>query len=142
MRIYTQTKGLDGAKEACRASPEAFAWPALYLGSRRATAHRDELARLAENLLSEPTVRNLWRQQLSLTRIFDWLEEFPADTWQDRRLLSGCDDLGSGWGPQGPRVPKLPNCSRRSPRWTTTRRASRVLFGVSDDPYLRIDPAY
>lgn len=64
-------------------------------------AHRDELACLAENLLSEPTVRNLWRQQLSLTRIFDWLEGFPADTWQDRWLLSGSDDLGSGWGPQG-----------------------------------------
>ncbi|WP_147286039.1 hypothetical protein, partial [Streptomyces corynorhini] len=31
------------------------------LGSGRATAHRDELTRLAENLLSEPTVRNLWR---------------------------------------------------------------------------------
>ncbi|MEU0119992.1 hypothetical protein ABZ137_41720 [Streptomyces bobili] len=70
-------------------------------GSGRATAHRDELARLAENLLSEPTVRNLWRQQLSLTRIFDWLEGFPADTWQDRWLLSGSDDLGSGWGPRG-----------------------------------------
>ncbi|MDX2758407.1 tyrosine-type recombinase/integrase [Streptomyces europaeiscabiei] len=70
-------------------------------GSGRETAHRDELARLAESLLSEPTVRNLWRQQLSLTRIFDWLEGFPADTWQDRWLLSGSDDLGSGWGPQG-----------------------------------------
>ncbi|MGW0825537.1 hypothetical protein [Streptomyces sp. NPDC002845] len=70
-------------------------------GSGRETAHRDELARLAESLLSEPTVRNLWRQQLSLTRIFDWLEGFPADTWQDRWLLSGSDDLGSGWGPRG-----------------------------------------
>ncbi|WP_329359290.1 hypothetical protein [Streptomyces sp. NBC_01483] len=69
--------------------------------SERATAHCDELARLAENLLREATVHNLWRQQLSLTRIFDWLEEFPADTWQDRWLLSGSDDLGSGWGPQG-----------------------------------------
>ncbi|MFD7541361.1 tyrosine-type recombinase/integrase [Streptomyces sp. NPDC059819] len=71
------------------------------LGSGQATAHRDELTRLAENLLSEPTVRNLWRQQLSLTRVFDWLEGFPADNWQDRWLLSGSDDLGSGWGPQG-----------------------------------------
>ncbi|MFI5753570.1 hypothetical protein ACIBBE_49355, partial [Streptomyces sp. NPDC051644] len=70
-------------------------------GSGRETSHRDELARLAEGLLSEPTVRNLWRQQLSLTRMFDWLEGFPADTWQDRWLLSGSDDLGSGWGPQG-----------------------------------------
>ncbi|MEU8893423.1 hypothetical protein [Streptomyces sp. NPDC048442] len=70
----------------------------MALGSGRAMAHRDELARLAENLLSEPTVRNLWRRQLSLTRIFDWLEGFPADTWQDRWLLSGSDDLGSDCG--------------------------------------------
>ncbi|MGW2183999.1 hypothetical protein ACWCXX_39750 [Streptomyces sp. NPDC001732] len=42
-------------------------------GSGREKAHRDELARLAENLLIEPTGRNLWRQQLSLRRIFDWL---------------------------------------------------------------------
>ncbi|WP_406136832.1 hypothetical protein [Streptomyces sp. NBC_01089] len=69
--------------------------------SERATAHRDELASLAESLQREPTVRNLWRQQLSLTRIFDWLDGFPADTWQNRWLLSGSDDLGSGWGPQG-----------------------------------------
>jgi len=29
------------------------------------------------------------------------LESFPADTWQDRWLLSGSDDQGGGWGPQG-----------------------------------------
>jgi hypothetical protein len=40
-------------------------------GSGRETAHRDELAHPAEGLLSESTARNLWRQQLSLTRIFD-----------------------------------------------------------------------
>ncbi|WP_179381991.1 hypothetical protein [Streptomyces sp. SA15] len=62
----------------------------------------DELALLAKCLLSEPTDRNLWRQQLSLTRVLDWLEEFPADTWQDRWLLSGSDDQGSTWGATGP----------------------------------------
>lgn len=31
-RIFVRTKGLGGAKEACPASPEAFAWLALYLG--------------------------------------------------------------------------------------------------------------
>lgn len=31
-RIYVASKGLGGAKEACPASPEAFAWLALYLG--------------------------------------------------------------------------------------------------------------
>ena len=31
-RIYVRAKGLGGAKQACPASPEAFAWLALYLG--------------------------------------------------------------------------------------------------------------
>jgi integrase len=31
-RIFVRTKGLDGVKQACPASPEAFAWLALYLG--------------------------------------------------------------------------------------------------------------
>lgn len=31
-RIYVQTKGLGGIKQACPAAPEAFAWLALYLG--------------------------------------------------------------------------------------------------------------
>ncbi len=31
-RIYVQSKGLGGAKQACPASPETFAWLALYLG--------------------------------------------------------------------------------------------------------------
>jgi integrase/recombinase XerC len=31
-RIYLWSKGLGGAKQACPASPEAFAWLALYLG--------------------------------------------------------------------------------------------------------------
>lgn len=31
-RIWVQTKGLGGAKQACPASPEAFGWLALYLG--------------------------------------------------------------------------------------------------------------
>jgi integrase len=31
-RIYVRSKGLGGAKQACPASPEAFAWMTLYLG--------------------------------------------------------------------------------------------------------------
>lgn len=31
-RIFVQSKGLGGVKQACPASPEAFAWLALYLG--------------------------------------------------------------------------------------------------------------
>lgn len=75
--------------------------PSTGISNERAAAPRDELALLANCLLSEPTDRDLWRQQLSLTRVLDWLEGFPADTWQDRWLLSGSDDQGSAWGPQG-----------------------------------------
>ncbi|MFD9428216.1 MULTISPECIES: site-specific integrase [unclassified Streptomyces] len=39
-RIYVQTKGLGGEKEACPASPEAFAWLALYLGELAQDGHR------------------------------------------------------------------------------------------------------
>jgi integrase len=41
-RIYVQTKGLGGAKEACPASPEAFSWLALYLGELAEEGHRPE----------------------------------------------------------------------------------------------------
>ena len=41
-RIYVRTKGLGGAKEACPAAPEAFAWLALYLGELADAGHRPE----------------------------------------------------------------------------------------------------
>jgi integrase len=41
-RIYVQTKGLGGAKEACPAAPEAYAWLALYLGELVDDGHRPE----------------------------------------------------------------------------------------------------
>jgi integrase len=41
-RIYVQTKGLGGIKQACPASPEAFAWLALYLGELADEGHRPE----------------------------------------------------------------------------------------------------
>lgn len=39
-RIYVRSKGLGGAKQACPASPEAFAWLALYLGELAQEGHR------------------------------------------------------------------------------------------------------
>ncbi|WP_165969419.1 site-specific integrase [Actinomadura sp. KC06] len=39
-RIFVQTKGLNGIKQACPASPEAFEWLALYLGELAALGHR------------------------------------------------------------------------------------------------------
>ncbi len=41
-RIYVQTKGLGGIREACPAAPEAFAWLALYLGELADDGHRPE----------------------------------------------------------------------------------------------------
>ncbi len=41
-RIYVRTKGLGGAKEACPAAPEAFAWLALYLAELADEGHRPE----------------------------------------------------------------------------------------------------
>jgi integrase len=41
-KIYVQTNGLGGVKEACPAAPEAFAWLALYLGELAAEGHRPE----------------------------------------------------------------------------------------------------
>jgi integrase/recombinase XerC len=39
-RIWVRTKGLGGVKQACPASPEAFAWLALYLGELADEGHR------------------------------------------------------------------------------------------------------
>src|SRR5207249_1228393 len=39
-RIYVQTKGLAGVRQACPACPEAFAWLALYLGELAEQGHR------------------------------------------------------------------------------------------------------
>jgi integrase/recombinase XerC len=39
-RIYVQTKGLGGVRQACPASPEAFSWLALYLGELAQQGHR------------------------------------------------------------------------------------------------------
>lgn len=41
-RIYVATKGLAGIKQACPASPEAFAWLALYLAELAEAGHRPE----------------------------------------------------------------------------------------------------
>ncbi|MEV7810311.1 site-specific integrase [Streptomyces flaveolus] len=41
-RIYVQSKGMGGVKQACPASPEAFSWLALYLGELAQEGHRPE----------------------------------------------------------------------------------------------------
>jgi len=41
-RIFVRSKGMAGVKEACPASPEAFAWLAMYLGELAQEGHRPE----------------------------------------------------------------------------------------------------
>lgn len=68
-------------------------------GSGRESAHRDELARPGR----EPAERADRPKPVAPAALTDahlQLEGFPADTWQDRWLLNGSDELGSGWGPQ------------------------------------------
>ncbi|MFC7530209.1 hypothetical protein [Actinoplanes sp. GCM10030250] len=67
----------------------------------RDNAGRDELVRLAEALLVEPTHQQRSRQRRGLARVLDWLESFPGEGWQDRWLLADGDEAGTGWGPAG-----------------------------------------
>jgi hypothetical protein len=64
-------------------------------------AGRDELVRLAEALLVEPTDQQRSRQRRGLARVLGWLESFPGEGWQDRWLLAGADQVGTAWGPAG-----------------------------------------
>ncbi|MGH3739293.1 MAG: hypothetical protein ACRDT6_27390 [Micromonosporaceae bacterium] len=79
-------------------SAPAPAVPIVTNGRERAT--REELGRLAEVFLDQPTCLQHSRHNRALTRILDWLESFPGEDWQDRWLLSGADQQGRGWGPQ------------------------------------------
>jgi len=67
----------------------------------RECATRDELARLAQALLDQPTDQQRWRMDRALIRVLDWLESFPGEGWQDRWLLSGADAHPVAWGPAG-----------------------------------------
>ncbi len=65
----------------------------------RAGASRAELVGLAGGLLVAPTVAQRNRQQGAAGVVLDWLQAFPGGDWQDRWILSGADEQGSGWGP-------------------------------------------
>lgn len=67
----------------------------------RAGASRAELVGLVGGLLVAPTVAQHNRQQAAAGLVLDWLDAFPGGDWQDRWILSGSDEAGSGWGPSG-----------------------------------------
>jgi len=67
----------------------------------RAGVSRAELVGLAGGLLSAPTGAQRNRSHAATGVVLDWLETFPRSDWQDRWILSGSDEQGSGWGPSG-----------------------------------------
>src|SRR5687767_9260047 len=87
--------------------PNALTTPATRTTNREVTggrerASREEIARMAAPLLDgQATDQQHFRFHRGLTRVLDWLETFPGEDWQDRWLLSGSDEHGTGWGPAG-----------------------------------------
>jgi hypothetical protein len=71
------------------------------VGSGRQDATRAALGMLAEDLREQLTFQQRSKRTRSLARVLDWLEGFPGEDWQDRWLLTGSDDNGSRWGPEG-----------------------------------------
>ncbi len=67
----------------------------------RAGGSRAELVGLAGGLLAAPSVAQRNRAHAATGLVLDWLETFPGSDWQDRWILSGSDEQGSGWGPSG-----------------------------------------
>lgn len=67
----------------------------------RAGASRAELVGLADGLLSATATTQRDRAHAATALVLDWLETFPGSDWQDRWILSGSDEQGSGWGPSG-----------------------------------------
>jgi hypothetical protein len=67
----------------------------------RGHAPREELARLGEEMVTEPGWRARWRRREAVTIVVDWLESFPGDSWQDRWLVKGSDRRGRSRGPAG-----------------------------------------
>ena len=67
----------------------------------RAGASRAELVGLAGGLRSASATTQRNRAHAATGLVLDWLETFPGSDWQDRWILSGSDEQGSGWGPSG-----------------------------------------
>jgi hypothetical protein len=74
----------------------------------------DELARLGEEMVTEPGWRARWRRREAVTIVVDWLESFPGESWLDRWLVKGSDRRGRSRGPAG------------LTQWSRNRRCSAV----------------
>jgi hypothetical protein len=101
----TSTSAADPALLGSPPSPSSRLTAAPECGDTRppsrASASRAELVGLAAGLLVAPTATQRGRAQAATGLVLDWLETFPGSDWQDRWILSGSDEQGSGWGPSG-----------------------------------------
>jgi integrase len=64
------------------------------------------------------------RRRHYLTMLLDWLEQQPGDTWQERWLASGAEDLGRGWV-------RLPMEQLRHARGSPSPDRGRLLGGMA-----------
>ena len=74
--------------------------PTVPTGRKQAT--REELLGLVPLMFNpDASYQQRWRFERGMNYMLDWLETFPGEDWQDRWLLSGSDQLGKRWGPNG-----------------------------------------
>lgn len=74
----------------------------LTVPTGREQATREELlGRVPLMFNPDASYQQRWRFKRGMNYMLDWLETFPGENWQDRWLLSGSDQLGKRWGPNG-----------------------------------------
>jgi site-specific recombinase XerD len=101
MSVVAPERTVEEIDTAAAGSAGPVTWrPRLAAGSWWQTRqHRDELtARLLAlfTVPGESSARDKTRRR-GLTKLLDWLERLPGDTWQDRWLASGADGAGIEW---------------------------------------------
>jgi site-specific recombinase XerD len=101
MSVVAPERTVEEIDTAAAGSAGPVTWrPRLAAGSWWQTRqHRDELtARLLAlfTVPGESSARAKTRRR-GLTKLLDWLERLPGDTWQDRWLASGADGAGIEW---------------------------------------------
>jgi hypothetical protein len=99
--VTVASPGLAGAKTSVTSAEQRVEWePRLSEQSWWQTRQSREA--LVERLLGLFTDSSAGRsrdktRRRGLTKLLDWLQRQPGDTWQDRWLASGADSAGFGW---------------------------------------------
>jgi hypothetical protein len=113
--VTVASPGLAGAKTSVTSAEQRVEWePRLSEQSWWQTRQSREA--LVERLLGLFTDSSAGRsrdktRRRGLTKLLDWLQRQPGDTWQDRWLASGADSAGFGWADLllSERVPARPH---------------------------------